>query len=65
MGPSNTSRLQCLLDDEHVAKLVYTAHVCWEQTGDDLYLAVAARAAPHRSVNVVNASATSCNFLGI
>jgi len=32
-------------DDEHVAKLVYTAHGCWEQTGDDLYLAVAAREA--------------------
>jgi hypothetical protein len=32
-------------DDEHVAKLVYTAHGCWEHTRDDLYLAVAAREA--------------------
>ena len=65
MGPNNASVLQCLLDDEHAAKLVYTTQVCWEQTGDDPYLAVAARAAPHRSVNVVNVSATSCNSLGI
>ncbi len=32
-------------DDEHVAKLVYTAQRCWERTRDDLYLAVAAREA--------------------
>jgi hypothetical protein len=32
-------------DDEHVAKLVYTAHRSWAKTGDPLYLAVAARKA--------------------
>lgn len=32
-------------DDEHVSKLVYTAHRSWEQTLDPLYLAVAARKA--------------------
>ncbi|MGB8195762.1 MAG: questin oxidase family protein [Acidimicrobiales bacterium] len=32
-------------DDEHVAKLVYTAQRSWGKTGDPLYLAVAARQA--------------------
>lgn len=32
-------------DDEHVAKLVYTALGSWERTNDPLYLAVAARKA--------------------
>ena len=32
-------------DDEHVSKLVYTAHQLWERTNDPLYLAVAARRA--------------------
>ena len=32
-------------DDEHVSKLVYTAHRLWERTNDPLYLAVAARRA--------------------
>jgi hypothetical protein len=32
-------------NDEHVSKLVYTAHRSWEQTRDPLYLAVAARKA--------------------
>jgi hypothetical protein len=30
-------------DDEHVAKLIYTAHQRWSRTRDPLYLAVAAR----------------------
>ncbi|MDE3129962.1 MAG: DUF4243 domain-containing protein, partial [Acidobacteriota bacterium] len=32
-------------DDEHVAKLVYSAHRAWRSSGDPLYLAVAARKA--------------------
>jgi hypothetical protein len=32
-------------DDEHVSKLIYTAHLGWERTGDPLYLAAAAREA--------------------
>lgn len=32
-------------NDEHVSKLIYTAHRNWEATGDPLYLAVAARKA--------------------
>lgn len=34
-----------LSEDEHVSKLVYTAHRSWERTNDPLYLAVAARKA--------------------
>ena len=30
-------------DDEHVSKLIYTAHTRWREFGDPLYLAVAAR----------------------
>lgn len=36
-------------NDEHVSKLVYTAHRSWGKTGDPLYLAVAARQADTHS----------------
>lgn len=38
-------RVAAYNDDEHVAKLVYTARRSWERTDDPLYLAVAARKA--------------------
>jgi hypothetical protein len=36
-------------NDEHVSKLVYTAHRSWRVTNDALYLAVAARKATTRT----------------
>jgi hypothetical protein len=43
--PSEVNAIAAHSDDEHVSKLVYTAGRGWEQTGDPLYLAVAARKA--------------------
>jgi hypothetical protein len=41
--PKEVRSLAAFSDDEHVSKLVYTAHRSWEQTRDPLYLAAAAR----------------------
>jgi hypothetical protein len=41
--PEETERVGAYSDDEHVAKLIYTAHQRWSRTRDPLYLAVAAR----------------------
>lgn len=43
--PAQVKATGAMSDDEHVAKLVYTAQRCWELTEDDLYVAVAAREA--------------------
>jgi len=43
--PTETASIGAYNDDEHVSKLVYTAHRSWGKTGDPLYLAVAARKA--------------------
>jgi hypothetical protein len=43
--PNEVASVAAFSDDEHVSKLVYTARRSWEQTGDALYLAVAARKA--------------------
>jgi len=43
--PSEVKAVAANSDDEHVSKLVYTAHRSWERTNDPLYLAVAARKA--------------------
>jgi hypothetical protein len=44
--PKDVRAAAAFSDDEHVSKLVYTAHRSWERTGNPLYLAVAARKAP-------------------
>jgi hypothetical protein len=41
--PTEVATIAAFNDDEHVSKLVYTAHRSWGKTGDPLYLAVAAR----------------------
>jgi hypothetical protein len=43
--PDETEHVGAYSDDEHVAKLIYTAHQRWSSTQDPLYLAVAAREA--------------------
>jgi hypothetical protein len=47
--PERVASIAAFSDDEHVSKLVYTARRSWENTGDALYLAVAARKAMTRS----------------
>jgi hypothetical protein len=49
--PNEVRAVAALSDDEHVSKLVYTAHQSWERTDDPLYLAVAARKALPPIVN--------------
>jgi hypothetical protein len=43
--PNEVRAIAAASDDEHVSKLVYTAHRSWERTNNPLYLAVAARKA--------------------
>lgn len=45
VDPAAVAQVAAWNDDEHVSKLVYTAHTRWRQTGDPLYRAVAAREA--------------------
>lgn len=42
---SDTEVVGAYSNDEHVSKLIYTAHRRWDETGNPLYLAVAARKA--------------------
>jgi hypothetical protein len=41
--PQEVASIAAFSNDEHVSKLVYTAHRSWDLTRDPLYLAVAAR----------------------
>ena len=47
--PKEVTSIAAFSDDEHVSKLVYTARRSWEESGDPLYLAIAARKAIPRS----------------